>query len=192
MKWNSSLHPRVPSGTRTGGRFVNVTVKHVKPSTPLVIYVNGQKYDPNQPREPRGTPGGGRWAGGDNISGGRDDLVLDYPSNERGVRVYHSPTKGDISSIPSVDIGSDYDIMGKGFYFGTHSYASRYGEPQEFVIFGNFATGKDWSDLLSKYKDLDTATQRANARTELQNLGFSGVINKNVGVVWDQDSIKMP
>src|SRR6266699_409738 len=55
------------------------------------------------------------------------------------IDVYHAPTKGEIVGQPSTDIGSDFDVLGKGFYFGTHAMASNYGTPMTYRVFGPFA-----------------------------------------------------
>ena len=101
---------------------------------------------------------------------------------------YHAKTKGDFMT-PSVDVGSDYDIMGKGFYFGTEEYASRYGEPSPFKITGKLATKEQWTLALSKYSKLRTDKQRAAAREDLKKEGHVGVWTGEVGVVWDQKAL---
>jgi hypothetical protein len=42
VTWNPSLHPRQPAGTSVGGQFRATEVKMVKPTTPLVVRVNGK------------------------------------------------------------------------------------------------------------------------------------------------------
>lgn len=51
-KWNPSQHPRQPAGIKTGGQFKGVTVRLVKPNSPLVIRVNGKVIE-------KGGPGSG-------------------------------------------------------------------------------------------------------------------------------------
>ncbi len=111
-------------------------------------------------------------------------------TNDAGGVGWHAQTKGGfVGGKPSVDIGSDYDIMGKGFYFGSKEYASQYGEPTAHQIKGKFATNEQWVAANAKHASLKTDQQRVKAREELKAQGYSGVYANNVGVVWDQDAL---
>ena len=103
---------------------------------------------------------------------------------------WHAQTKGGFSGgVTSVDVGSDYDILGKGFYFGSKEYAEQYGEPTAHQLHGKFATQQDWSAALAKHKSKDMAKQRAAARADLSKQGYHGIWTGRVGVVWDQSAI---
>ncbi len=105
--------------------------------------------------------------------------------------VYHAKTKGDFKDGKlSVDIGSDADIMGKGFYFGSKDYVSKYGTPEQYSIQGKFATNEQWVSTLKKYSDKTIQEQRRLSREELKSQGYVGVKTKDVGVVWDKEAIK--
>lgn len=115
------------------------------------------------------------------------------PPSEGGGIVYHAKTKGDFKGGElSVDIGSDADIMGKGFYFGSKNYASKYGTPESYSIQGKFATNEQWVSKLQKYLDKPIAEQRRLSREELKSQGYVGVksSHEGVGVVWDKNAIK--
>jgi hypothetical protein len=99
---------------------------------------------------------------------------------------YHAATKGEFTKL-SVDIGSDADIMAKGFYFATDKeYAARYGEPREYKFRGKFATTEQWVAALKKYASKGIEKQRRLAKAELMSQGYQGVISGNIGVVWDE------
>ena len=148
-----------------------------------------------------GGPDETTWAGADkDISGKRPKSILDNvycPTGEGGgkdptckMTGYHAKTKGGFSGgTPSVDVGSDYDILGKGFYFGTKEYASRYGEPSPFTISGKLATGDQWKSVLAKHSKKRTDRQRAASRSDLAGAGYVGVWTGEVGVVWDQKAL---
>jgi hypothetical protein len=79
ITWNPSLHPRRPAGTKVGGQFTYSEVRKVKPSTPLVLRINGKEYNPAQPRVPAGDPQGGQWTS----TGGGQDRALPENSSVR-------------------------------------------------------------------------------------------------------------
>ncbi len=143
--------------------------------TPVLAYADaaGHVYaEWNESKHPRDEEG--RWSN----NGVELDSVF-----------FHAPTKGDFDE-PSVDIGSDYDVMGRGFYFGTAPEASFYGAPKQFHVKGKFATGEQWVSALRPHLKQDTAVGRQQARAALQAQGYSGVWNDRIGVVWDQAAIK--
>jgi len=109
-----------------------------------------------------------------------------------GVIMYHSPTKGAIKGIPSVDIGGDADIMGKGLYLGSENYARRYGEPAPIIVKGNFASTQEWTDALEKHKSQPIKEQRKLARESLKKQGYDGVVQGEVVLVWNQKAIQPP
>lgn len=103
--------------------------------------------------------------------------------------VFHSATKGPIEFL-STDIGSDFDIMGKGLYFGTYNYASKYGDPIPLVVQGFFAPISLWKRMLKRFDDLPTDEQRQAAREKLKSDGYDGVVGENVGVVWNDRAVR--
>jgi len=108
---------------------------------------------------------------------------------------YHAKTKGEFTGgRPSVDIGSDADIMGRGFYVSKDSeYAARYGTPEPYNIEGNFANTKQWTDTLKKHENKPIAEQRSLAREELQAQGYDGVMQEGGnGVIWNQGVLDKP
>jgi uncharacterized protein YaaR (DUF327 family) len=107
--------------------------------------------------------------------------------------VYHAKTKGDFEGGKiSTDIGSDADILGRGFYFGDEAYVSRYGTPEPFELKGNFASNDQWVETLKKYSGKRIEEQRRLAREELKQGGYSGVRGERVGVVWDDAAVGRP
>mgnify|MGYP001290546779 CR=1 FL=1 len=104
-------------------------------------------------------------------------------------RVYHSKTKGDFTTL-STDIGSDFDIMGKGFYFGSQDYAAQYGYPEIYEVDGKFATMKQWVKILMKFEDKQINRQRQLAREYLKSQGYDGVDAGYTGVVWNVNAIR--
>jgi len=119
------------------------------------------------------------------IAGHEDGLV------KLGKIVYHAQTKGGFAGGLSTDIGSDADILGKGFYFGSKEYVeANYGTPEAFEVTGNFASQQQWMDLLKKYQHSNIQEQRSAAREELKAAGYVGIDTGHIGVVWDASSIK--
>ena len=113
------------------------------------------------------------------------------PSGEAEI-VYHGKTKGDFKGGElSIDIGSDADIMGKGFYFGSKDYVSKYGTPESYSVQGKFATNEEWVSTLKKYSEKPIQEQRRLSREELKSQGYVGVKSEHegVGVVWDKKAI---
>ena len=110
---------------------------------------------------------------------------------EAQITVFHAKTKGDFKGGRiSVDIGSDADILGKGFYFGTEAYAARYGTPEKYSLRGRFATNDQWITALEQHRGKEIKQQRSSARADLQSQGFDGVMTDEVGVVWNQSAIE--
>jgi len=108
--------------------------------------------------------------------------------------VYHAKTKGEFKGgKPSVNIGSDADIMGKGFYIATNKdyITKNYGTPEAYNITGNFATKEQWIETTAKYSNERMEKQRELAREELDQQGYDGILQKSkdgeVGVIWNQD-----
>lgn len=162
---------RVLARASTDGRVFNcIPLARADSSGAVYAAWDGSKH----PRHPAGTEDGGEFAPA--------GVTLDGT-------FYHAPTKGSFNS-PSVDIGSDFDIMGKGFYFGTKAVASDYGVPLEFKLRGKFATGDAWVKALAPYSKLRTDSGRRKTREDLIASGFSGVWNGRIGVVWDQRALE--
>jgi hypothetical protein len=112
--------------------------------------------------------------------------IAGHSSEVQEIIGYHAATKGEFIK-PSVNIGSDADIMAKGFYFSTdREYAAHYGEPREYKLKGKFATSEQWVVALKKYSSKGIEKQRRLAKAELMAKGYHGVISGKVGVVWDE------
>jgi hypothetical protein len=112
--------------------------------------------------------------------------IAGYPDEVQEIIGYHAATKGKFIK-PSVNIGSDADIMAKGFYFSTDKeYTAQYGEPREYKLRGKFAHVKQWVAALKKYSSKGIKEQRRLAKAELMSEGYQGVISEKVGVVWDE------
>src|SRR5215467_4510376 len=112
--------------------------------------------------------------------------VAGHPEDIQEIVGYHAATAGEFDK-PSVDIGSDADIMAKGFYFSIDpEYAAQYGEPREYRFKGKFASVEQWVAALKKYSSKGIEKQRQLAKAELMSQGYHGVLGERVGVVWDE------
>lgn len=119
------------------------------------------------------------------ISGHEEGLL------KLGKIVYHAQTKGGFIGGLSTDIGSDADILGKGFYFGSKEYVeANYGQPEAFEVSGSFASQQQWMEALKKYASNRIEEQRRLAREELKSAGFVGVDTGHIGVVWEVSAIR--
>ncbi len=192
---------RLYCDTKTGGRN---SLKTLYPRKYYELEKLFEKHDPKNPtpgqwrpavafKPPAGTVdwdqvGNTEW---ESLTGNANPKGCNQHTGPDCMTGYHAETKGGFAGgKPSIEVGSDYDIMGKGFYFGTEEYAGRYGEAKPHKIKGKLATGGQWMAALAKHQKKRTDKQRAAAREELKEKGYVGVWTGQVGVVWDQSALE--
>lgn len=142
------------------------------------------KYDPDQPREPKGSPDGGRWSGNFNAWFAGSKIVDD---KGEPIRLYHGTTKSFDQFDPTAK-GVEHGWYGDGIYFTASdelgSEYARYGQNDK-----DFPSGANVMPVYLAIKNpyvwpqerpaaLDRA-QSAAVRKELQAAGYDGVIAPN-------------
>lgn len=144
--WNPALHPRDEIGRFAVKALVGVI----------------EKYSPDQPREPAGQPGGGRWT-----SGGRWTQGLtaeDWADDQRywdSVRDMEAAVEGDEVDFGHVDTRDNYVAW---------DYMSRYGEEE----FG------DWAASLTDEERQTIKDYAEEGYTPVNSLLRKGVVSGSV------------